>query len=264
VTEKSPGKESIYKRIIYKISGEAFRNKGQTTSYSMFAVDRLAKEIKFIVEKLNIETGIVVGGGNIARGREIPSITEAKEVQAAAHEVGIVGTLCNAIYLQAYLEKLGLEVRMQTAIPLPFIPYPYQRQKSIGYLKKKRIVIFAAGTGSTYHTTDYAAAVRALEIQADAILKGTKEDGIYQKYPPDNNEKPIPDLTYKEALALESADIMDKKALQLLTESDAKINIHLFNHFENTSTGPENRNLFKTLVGKKIGTIIAPEKGKNI
>jgi uridylate kinase len=245
------------KRIIYKLSGEALRNRGDTGAINQHALERTARELIFLSEQ-KIQLGVVVGGGNILRGRDMQILTEDTNIGPAAHQAGILATMINSIILHELLRKMGANVRMQTAETTSFLNFPYQLQKSLAYLEKGCIVIFAAGTGDPYHTTDHAAVVRALEMKADAIFKGTKVNGIYRNYPPTNpNEKPIPELTRKEALEL-AGNMFDVSALHFLNEHKMNTKIHIFNTFETPKAKPENKTAWKILTGEKIGTVIVP------
>lgn len=235
----------IYKRIILKITGEAFRNRGESRSYNQHAVERIANEI-ISAHNLGTEIGIVVGAGNIVRGREIKNIDEID-----ADEMGMAATLPNAFYLRGVLEKHGCETRVQTAFEIKSFAEIYIRRKSLRYLNEKKIIILAGGTGNPKCSTDFAAVLRAIELQAEAILKGTKVDGIYAEYPPSKTDKPIPEISYKELMKLEFAEILDNQAIGLTIDSRTKVPIHVFNIFTRG-------NLVALLSGEKIGSKIVP------
>src|SRR4030043_453488 len=171
-------KKAQYKRILLKISGEVVSGEGN------FGIDsevmlQLAREIRE-VKNLGVEMAVVIGGGNIFRG--IAASSKGMD-RASADYMGMLATVLNALALQDALEKLGVQTRVQTAIEMREIAEPYIRRKAIRHLEKNRLVIFAAGTGNPYLTTDTAAALRAVEIHADVILKGTKVDGVYDADP---------------------------------------------------------------------------------
>jgi len=254
--QKEEKKEPIYKRIIFKVSGEAFKNQNTYAPFNQHAMKRLAKEIADIHET-GIEIGVVIGGGNIVRGRDFGIFKDIGSPDTA-DEGGMEATKINALYLQPILENIGVEVRMQTAIPDEFIPFPYQHGKTLTYLRKKYVVIFSAGIGVANHTTDFAAAMRAMQTGADAILKCSNFAGVYKKFPPGEKDKPKPKLTYSQTLKIDTEKIFDGEAIRLLLKKEVKIPIHIFNYFENTGVSKEKRNLWRILHGEKIGTIIVP------
>lgn len=235
----------IYKRIILKISGEAFRNRGESRPFNQHAVERVGNEI-ILACKLGTEIGIVVGAGNIVRGREIKNIGEIE-----ADEMGMTATLLNAFYLRGVLEKHGVEARVQSSFEIKNFAELYIRRKSLRYLNEKKVVILAGGTGNPKCSTDFAAALRAIELQAEAILKGTKVDGIYAKYPPSKSDKPIQEISYKELMRLEFTEILDNQAIGLMIDSKTKVPVHIFDIFTKG-------NLVALLSGEKIGSKIIP------
>ena len=172
-----------YKRILFKLSGEALmgdRNYGIDTNVA----EAVGREIKS-VHQLGVEIAIVVGGGNIFRG---VSKSAGNMDRSSADYIGMLATVMNAVVLQDALEKLDVYTRVMSAVDIPQLAEPFIRRRAIRHLEKKRVVIFAAGTGNPFFTTDSAAALRALEIHADIILKGTKVDGIYSADPMENPE----------------------------------------------------------------------------
>lgn len=235
-------KKPKYKRILLKVSGEAFSYPSKT-GFSTDSIHFLSKEIKSI-HQLKIQIGIVVGGGNIIRG-----LTASKEGldRATGDYMGMLATSINALALMDSLEKLGIATRVMTAIEIRAIAEPFIRRRAIRHLEKGRIVIFAAGTGNPYFTTDSAAALRASEINADVILKATKVDGVYDKDPKEfEDAKKFSSLTYQ--LALEKGlKIMDAAALSLCSENN--IPIIVFDFFKEG-------NLKKVILGENIGTIV--------
>jgi len=231
-----------YKRVLVKLTGEAFKKKDSQHTLHMYAAEKIAKEIISAHEK-GIEIAIVVGGGNIVRGRELGNIQ-----RVVADQMGMLATIINALYLQEILEKSDKEVRTLSAINVKDFTEPFIRKRAIRHLEKGRIVIFAGGTGNPYFSTDQAAIVRALEIKADAVFKGTKVDGIY-KTP--RSKKIFTEISCKEIQKLHLEEIIDNTALSLIIQSKEKLPIHVFNIFEKG-------NLLKVLQGEKIGTKIVP------
>ncbi len=200
-----------YKRVILKLGGELFGKKdGWGISFS--AYEKIAHNIIKIKEKNSIQLAIVVGAGNIFRGREI----EGRSVdETVADYMGMLGTVINGLALQEALERLGMPTRMMTALEMKAIAEPFIRRKAIRHLEKGRIVIFAGGTGSPFFTTDSAAALRACEINCDAILKATNVDGIYSEDPQKNPKATrFSKLTYKQAIE-KNLEVMDATAFAL-------------------------------------------------
>lgn len=232
----------LYKRILLKVSGEAFSYPSPTGLDSK-SIKYLSNEIKSIYD-LKIQIGIVVGGGNIIRG-----LSASKEGldRATGDYMGMLATSINALALMDSLEKEGIPVRVMTAIEIRAIAEPFIRRRAIRHLEKGRIVIFAAGTGNPYFTTDSAAALRASEINAEVILKATKVDGVYDKDPKIYEDaKKISETTYQIALE-KGLKIMDAAALSLCFENN--IPIIVFDFFKEG-------NLKNILLGKSIGSIV--------
>lgn len=236
--DKSP----VYKRILLKISGEAMMgDKGYGIDYSM--VDFIAREIKGTASKA-IQVAIVIGGGNIFRGVEA-SLQGID--RSSADYMGMLATVINALALQNTLEKKGVPTRVQSAIEMKELAEPYIRRKAIRHLEKGRTVIFAAGTGNPYFTTDTAAALRAMEIGADVILKATKVDGIYSSDPvKDPKAKKYKKVTYIEVLK-KGLSVMDSTAVSLCMDNDLPIVVFSLK---------EKGNIRKIITGKKIGTLV--------
>lgn len=235
--------EAKYKRILLKLSGEAFLGK---LSHGIDAAvcAHLAAQIREVVE-LGIETALVVGGGNIFRG--MPSSKEFKMQRVVADYMGMLATVLNGLALQSALENQGIPTRVLTAIEIHKIAEPYIRRRAIRHLEKKRVVIFVAGTGNPYFTTDTAAALRSVEIDVDVLLKGTKVDGVYSSDPlKDKNATMFKELTYREVISKE-LKIMDMTAITLCMEN--KLPIVVFNFMEQG-------NLKKVVCGHTIGTVI--------
>jgi uridylate kinase len=239
-----------YKRILLKISGEGMMgDKGYGIDSS--AVDFIAKEIKEAVS-LGIEVAIVIGGGNIFRGVE--ASVRGME-RASADYMGMLATVINALALQNSLEKHGVPTRVQSAIEMKELTEPYIRRKAIRHLEKGRTVIFAAGTGNPYFTTDTAAALRAMEIGADVILKATKVDGIYSSDPmKDPAAKKYNTVTYIDMLK-RGLSIMDSTAISLCMDNSLPIVV-----FNLRGSG----NIRKLIEGKKIGTLVRVNNGARV
>lgn len=234
------GKTPAYKRILLKLSGESLAG---TEKYGIHleTLRRFALEIKSVVE-LNVEVGIVVGGGNIFRG-----ISEAaREMdRVSADYMGMLATVINAMALQNALENIGVFTRVQTAIPMNQIAEPFIRRKAHRHLEKGRVVIFAAGTGNPYFTTDTAAVLRGVEIEADVILKGTRVDGVYTADPEkDPNAIKFDELSYMKVVK-DGLRVMDTTAITL--SMDNKLPIIVFNM-------EEKDNLKRVVLGEPIGT----------
>jgi uridylate kinase len=229
-----------YKRILLKLSGEALMGDRE------YGIDdsilrRYAEEIKS-VQSIGVEVGIVIGGGNIYRGVE--KSTDGIDKVTGDH-MGMLATVINALALQSALEHAGLRTRCQSAINMERIAEPYIRRRAIRHLEKGRIVIFAAGTGNPYFTTDTAAVLRAIEIQADAILKGTRVDGVYDSDPEKNSAaKYYPQISYTDVLK-HNLKVMDLTAITLSQEN--KLPIIVFNM---NKTG----NLCKIVKGEPVGS----------
>ncbi len=232
----------IYKRIILKITGEAFA--GGERPINMHSTKKLSDEIEAI-HKLGVQMGIVVGGGNIARGRDLLSID-----RAPADYIGMSATVANALFLQATLEKRGISARTQTAIEMKEFAEPFIYRRAIRHMEKNRIVILACGTGHPFCSTDYTAMLRAYELNADALLKGTKVNGLYTDDPQKKKSaKFISEISYQDALKSNVKDIMDNAAFGLALDNPKKIPLHIFNIFEKG-------NLLRVLLGEKIGSKI--------
>ena len=231
-----------YRRVLLKLSGEAFQGElGYGIDHT--AVDSLASEIAAL-GKYEIEIGLVVGGGNIFRGE--PASAAGME-RTTADYIGMLATIINAMSLQDALEKKGVQTRVMTAIEMKELAESYIRRRAIRHLEKNRVVIFAGGTGNPYFTTDTAAALRATEIRADVILKGTKVDGVYDKDPkkfPD--AKRFEQLRYMDVLT-RGLKVMDATAVSLCMENSLPIVV-----FDFTVEG----NIEKVVLGDKIGTVV--------
>lgn len=232
-----------YKRVLLKLSGESLSGEND---YGIDAkiLDYLTQEIKK-VHDLGVEIGIVIGGGNIYRGLS----AKAQGIDSVTGDyMGMLSTIINALALQNSLEKCGKFTRLISAIDMDKIAEPFIRRRAVRHIEKKRIVIFGAGTGNPYFTTDTAASLRALEINADVILKGTRVNGVYDKDPEKNsNAKMFSQITYDEALN-KKLKIMDQTAFALCRENKIPVivfNMNVANNFKNV------------VLGKKIGTLVS-------
>ena len=231
-----------YNRILLKLSGEALMG-NQKYGIDSDVLSSYAKDIKSIVDK-ECQIAIVIGGGNIYRG--IQSEKSGFDRVQGDH-MGMLATIINGMALQSALESLNIETRLQTAIRMEQIAEPYIRRRAIRHLEKNRVVIFGGGTGNPYFTTDTAAALRAVEIEADTILKGTRVDGVYSADPEkDKNATKFEIITFDEAYNLD-LKIMDLTAFTLCKENKLPINV-----FNMNTKG----NLLKVCDGKKVGTLI--------
>ncbi len=240
--------KSIYKRFILKLSGEALQGQNGF-GIDSGALISISNEIKEVLD-MDCEVGLVVGGGNIYRGSE-----RDKNVidQVNADYIGMLATVINGLALQNALEKMGLDTRVQSAFEMKQFCEPYIRRRAIRHLEKKRVVIFVGGTGNPYFTTDTAAALKAVEIGAEVVLKATKVDGIYSADPfVDPKAKRYSRLTYIEVLQ-KRLKIMDSTAISLCMENH--IPIIVFNLFEKG-------NLQKIVTGKGKYTILSDGGGR--
>jgi uridylate kinase len=209
-----------YKRIMLKLSGEALMGE-QNYGIDTKVAEAVAQEIKD-VHRLGIEVAIVVGGGNIFRG---VSKSAGNMDRSSADYIGMLATVMNAVVLQDALEKLNVYTRVMSAIDIPQLAEPFIRRRAIRHLEKKRVVIFAAGTGNPFFTTDSAAALRALEIKANIILKGTKVDGIYTADPMTNPDATrFDEISYQEVLE-KQLKVMDASSISLCMDNDLPIMI---------------------------------------
>jgi uridylate kinase len=231
-----------YKRILLKLSGEALMGAKD------FGIDhsrlyKYAQDIKEIQEA-GIEVAIVIGGGNIFRG--VQDVNGAID-RVQGDYMGMLATVINSMALQSALEGAGVKTRLSSAIKMEQIAEPFIKRRAVRHLEKGRVVIFGAGTGNPYFTTDTAAALRAVEINAEVILKGTRVDGIYTADPEkDPNAEKFDSVTFKEVMA-KGLDVMDMTAFTLCHENDLPIIVFDMN---------ESGNLRKVVVGEEIGTIV--------
>lgn len=233
-----------YRRIVLKLSGEAMAGPNRV-GLDDKTIEEIARSIQE-VHDLGIEMAIVVGGGNFWRGRSSTSIE-----RASSDHMGMLGTVINALRLQASLENLGVETRVQTAIQMQEVAEPYIRRRAIRHIEKGRIVIFGAGTGLPYFSTDTTAALRALEIDADCILVGKKgTDGVYDKDPNKfKDAQKFDHLTYRDVLTM-GLTVMDSTATSLAMDNDLPILVFGIDQ-------PEN--MVKVARGQDLGTTITSE-----
>jgi uridylate kinase len=234
----------IYKRIVLKLSGEALRERGARENISPQIVREIAERIKE-VKALGVQTSVVIGGGNIWRGL---SASHRGMDRTTADYMGMLATVINGLALQSALVQIGVETRVQTAIEMKNVAEPFILGRAIRHLELGRVVIFVAGTGNPYFSTDTTAALRASEIRADIILKATKVDGVYDRDPAtDPTAKRFDRITFSDALT-KRLQVMDSTAFSLCM--DNKIPIAVFD-MNNPS------NFTDIVLGKKIGTMVS-------
>jgi uridylate kinase len=208
----------IYRRVLLKISGEALMGE-QNYGIDVDVARMVGEELK-AVQELGVQVAVVVGGGNIFRG---VSKSAGNMDRPAADYIGMLATVMNAVVLQDALEKLGVQTRVMSAIDIPQLAEPFIRRRAVRHLEKGRIVIFAAGTGNPYFTTDSAAALRALEIKADVILKATKVEGVYTADPmKDSTAVRYDSITYQQVLE-KQLKVMDASAISLCMDNNLPI-----------------------------------------
>lgn len=236
-------KASKYKRVLLKLSGEALAGEANY-GINPQIIGQIAKDVAEAAST-GIELGIVIGGGNIFRG--VAASAQGMD-RASSDYMGMLATVMNAVALQDAFEKLNLATRVQTAIGMAEIAEPYIRRKAMRHLEKGRVVIFAAGTGNPYFTTDTAASLRAMEINAEVILKATKVDGIYDKDPRQHKDaKLFRELKYMDVLN-KGLKVMDSTAISLCMDNNLPIIT-----FNLTVPG----NIAKVIAGEPIGTIVS-------
>lgn len=230
----------VFSRILLKLSGEAFAGeKGFGLDYE--TIGRIVREIGEVVSS-GVKTALVVGGGNFWRGRHASQMT-----RTAADTIGMMATVINALALQESLEKLGIPTRIQSAIKMEQVAEPFIIRRALRHLEKGRVVIFAGGTGNPYFTTDTTAALRALEVGAEAVLKASNVDGVYNGDPKiDPSAVKFDEITYIDALN-RGLKVMDSTAISLCM--DNRIPILVFDV-------RKNGNILKIIQGEKIGTLV--------
>ena len=232
-----------YKRILLKLSGEALMG-DKSFGFDNEVIAQYARDIKSIID-LGTQVAIVIGGGNIYRGTN-----EAETGIERAHGdyMGMLATVINGMAMQAGLEKIGVYTRLQSAIKMEQIAEPYIRRRAIRHVEKGRVVIFGAGTGNPYFTTDTAGSLRAIEISAEVILKGTRVDGIYTADPEkDPHAKKFETITFQECIS-KNLRVMDMTAFTLCMENQLPIIV-----FDMNKPG----NLLKVVVGENVGTLVS-------
>jgi uridylate kinase len=231
-----------FKRVLLKLSGESLMG-DKNFGLDSQVISRYAKDIKSIIE-LGVQVAIVIGGGNIYRGM---NEAETGIERAQGDYMGMLATVINGMALQSGLEKEGVYTRLQSAIKMEQIAEPYIRRRAIRHLEKGRVVIFGAGTGNPYFTTDTAGSLRAIEIQADVILKGTRVDGIYSADPEkDATATKYSSISFAECIN-KNLKVMDMTAFTLCMENELPIIV-----FDMNAAG----NLLKVVSGEKVGTLV--------
>jgi uridylate kinase len=231
-----------FKRVLLKLSGESLMG-DKNFGLDSQVISRYAKDIKSIIE-LGVQVAIVLGGGNIYRGM---NEAETGIERAQGDYMGMLATVINGMALQSGLEKEGVYTRLQSAIKMEQIAEPYIRRRAIRHLEKGRVVIFGAGTGNPYFTTDTAGSLRAIEIQADVILKGTRVDGIYSADPEkDPTATKFSKISFAECIN-KNLKVMDMTAFTLCMENELPIIV-----FDMNAPG----NLLRVIVGEKVGTLV--------
>jgi len=234
--------QPVYKRILLKLSGESLMGEN-SFGIDPAMVNRYAREIKSIVD-LGVEVAIVIGGGNIYRGM---NESETGIERAHGDYMGMLATVINGMAIQAMLEKQGMYTRLLSAIKMEQVAEPYIRRRAIRHLEKHRVVIFGAGTGNPYFTTDTAGSLRAIEIEADVILKGTRVNGIYTADPEkDPTAVKYDNISFKECID-KNLKIMDMTAFTLCMENKLPIIVFDMN---------EEGNLKRLVCGEKVGTLV--------
>ena len=232
--------EAKYQRIILKISGEALSGNGQNIDFDV--VRRVAKQV-VEVNNMGVAVGIIVGGGNVWRGRQGRDMD-----RVTADHMGMLATVINSLALQDALEALGVSARVQTAIEMRQIAEPFVRRRAMRHLEKGRVVIFACGTGNPYFTTDTATALRAAEMEADLILLAKNVEGIYDSDPKENsNAVRYNDISYMEVIERE-LKAMDTTAITLCMENDIPIMVFAL---------AEENSIVRAVLGEQLGTLIS-------
>ena len=231
-----------YKRVLLKLSGEALAG-GKSFGIDFGAVDQMTDEIKEVVG-MGVSLGLVVGGGNIIRG----SVASQEGMdRVSADYMGMLATVINALAIQDMLERKGVQTRVMSAIRMEELAEPYIRRRAQRHMEKGRVVLFAGGTGNPYFSTDTAAVLRALEIEADVIIKATSVDGVFTSDPKkDPNAEFIPELTYREAL-VKNLQVMDANAFGLCEENGLPIVVMNAN---------QEGAVARVLRGDRVGTIV--------
>ena len=230
-------------RVLLKLSGESFANPNTNFGIDPKVIERIASEITKANNE-DIQIGVVVGGGNFFRGVQESAKNMA---QANADYMGMLATVINAVALKDALDKNGTQTRVQSAITMTAVAEPYIRLRAIRHLEKGRVVIFAAGTGNPYFTTDTAASLRAAEIDADLMLKSTRVEGVFDKDPEVEEQAELfNEISYKDVVS-SKLKVMDLTAITLCEENEMPIRVF---------DGTKEQNIYKALTGEKLGTLI--------
>jgi len=231
-----------YKRVLLKLSGEALLPAGEKSGLGLDTADTIAGEIADVARS-GVQIAVVIGGGNIFRGAHAAAGGSIERAQADT--IGMLATVINGLVLQSALEKLGLDARLMTATPMPSVAEHFIRRRALAHLSKGRVLVFAGGTGSPYFSTDTAAALKAVEIGAEVILKGTKVDGVYSDDPVKNpSATRFDNLSFIDVLS-KRLKVMDATAISMCM--DHNLPVIVFNVFEA-------RNLRRVVKGDKLGT----------
>ncbi len=241
----SPSQRPRYRRILLKLSGEALMGEGGF-GIDTVTLGRIAEEVKE-VHALGVDVALVIGGGNIFRG--LAASAHGMD-RASADYMGMLATVMNSIAMQDALERAGVDTRVQSAIEIREVCEPYIRRRAVRHLEKRRVVIFAAGTGNPYFTTDTAASLRAMEIHADVLLKATRVDGVYDRDPRRfSDAKRFVRLTYLDVLQ-RNLQVMDSTAISLCRDNRLSIVV-----FDMRQSG----NIRRAVMGEDIGTLVADD-----
>lgn len=241
-TAKTPARRAPYKRVLLKLSGE-FLAGNEGYGIDVDILRRVAKEIKEVRDQ-GVQIAVVLGGGNIFRG--VKGSTEGMD-RATADYMGMLATVLNCLALQDALERLGCYTRVLSAIAMQELAEPYIRRRAVRHLEKNRIVIFAAGTGNPYFTTDTTAALRAVEVGCEVVLKGTRVDGVYDADPEKNKKaKRYDEISYLDVIK-QRLKVMDSTAITLCMDNHLPIIV-----FDLNASG----NFKKVVEGKKVGTLV--------
>jgi uridylate kinase len=250
MSDEAQAPDPTYRRVVLKITGEGFCHAGER-GIIMDAVAHLARQTAQAAEH-GVQMAVVLGGGNILRGAQFTSGGHGIH-EATAHYMGMLATVMNGLALQDALESLGLDTRLMTAIKMDGVAEPYIRRRARRHLDKGRIIILAAGTGSPFVTTDTAAAQRALELDADALLKATRVDGVYSDNPETNPHAVLySELTYDD-FHRQNLRVMDHEAITKCKQYDMPIRVFNFR---------KDGNIERAVQGQRIGTLIRGAKGQ--
>ena len=241
-------KKQCFDRVVLKLSGNSFSRSGERC-ISMQEVVRVARQTAQAAQQ-GVQIAVVIGGGNILRGAHFTADNSSIQ-EATAHYMGMLATVINGLALQDGLESLGVETRLMTAIRMEGVAEPYIRRRARRHLEKGRIVILAAGTGSPFVTTDTAAAQRALELEADVLLKATRVDGVYSDDPEKNPNAILYDQLTYQAVREQNLRVMDPTAVTQCMEHDMPIIVFNFN---------KEGNIERAVCGQRIGTRISSEE----